>query len=270
MSYLDRYKLYLGKFANSFTILESPDDVTISNGGIFDPISGDYHSINFDDLDLTGAKAEAEAEAGAEAGAEAEAEAEAGAKAYEKAKEDGTFKNAFICIEKELPNLRCTGLKILNKEQAAAQQKTDSLCEFVKISGSLINNDIIYTNESARFYDYFGAYIEPDMEQDDPLESQQYIRYTSGTIIDGDFNYHSIIEGKKSSIIKVPEQFTSSAVFGFIADSNGETPTPAFRSPEDSLDSFFPVAYIDVLRKTVTRLVREGDETVNFDFGEPE
>ena len=235
MSYLNRYKLYLGEFANSFTILEDGDKVTVSNGGIFDPISGDYHSINFDDLDLADSN-----------------------------------KNAFICIEKELPNLRCTGLKILTKEQAAEQQQTDSLCEFVKINNSLINNDIIYTNESAGFYDYFGAYIEPDMEQDDPLESQQYIRYTSGTIIDGDFQSHSIIEGKKSSIIKVPEQFTSSAVFGFIADSNGETPTPAFRSPEDSLDSFLPVAYIDVLRKTVTRLVREGIETVNFDFGEPE
>ena len=242
MSYLDRYNLHLGKFANSFTILEDGDKVTVSNGGIFDPISGDYHSINFDDLDLAEAKDE----------------------------EEGTFKDTFICIEKELPNLRCTGLKILTKEQAAEQQQTDSLCEFVKINNSLINNDIIYTNESAGFYDYFGAYIEPDMEQDDPLESQQYIRYTSGTIIDGDFQSHSIIEGKKSSIIKVPEQFTSSAVFGFIADSNGETPTPAFRSPEDSLDSFFPVAYIDVLRKTVTRLVREGDEIVNFDFGEPE
>ena len=259
MSYLDRYKLYLGKFANSFTILESPDDVTISNGGIFDPISGDYHSINFDDLDLTGAKAEAEAEA------EGEAEAEA----YEKAKEDGIFKNAFICIEKELPNLRCTGLKILNKEQAAAQQKTDSLCEFVKISGSLINNDIIYTNESAGFYDYFGAYIEPDMEQDDPVESQQYIRYTSGNI-----NDQSIMEGKKSSIIKVPAEFgstnTSSALFGFTADSNDEPPTATFRSPIDSLDSFLPVAYIDVFTKTVTRFIKEGRERVNFDFGEPE
>lgn len=244
MSYLDRYKLYLGKFANSFRMLETiTTNITISNGGIFDPISGDYHSINFNDLDLAEAKDE----------------------------EEETFKDTFICIEKELPNLRCTGLKILTKEQAAEQQQTDSLCEFVKINNSLINNDIIYTNESAGFYDYFGAYIEPDMEQDDPLESQQYIRYTSGTIIDGESNRHSITEeGKKSSIIKVPEQFTSSAIFGFIADSNGETPTPAFRSPEDSLDSFLPVAYIDVLRKTVTRLIKEGRETVNFDFGEPE
>jgi len=236
MSYLKRNKLNLVEFNNSFRILEYGDEVTISNGGILDPISGDYHSINFNDLDLADAKGD-----------------------------------TFICIEKELPNLRCTGLKILTKEQAAEQQQTDSLCEFVKINNSLINNDIIYTNESAGFYDYFGAYIEPDMEQDDPLQSQQYIRYTSGTIIDGEFNYHSTTEeGKKSSIIKVPEQFTSSAIFGFIADSNGETPTPAFRSPEDSLDSFLPVAYIDVLRKTVTRLIKEGRETVNFDFGEPE
>jgi hypothetical protein len=235
MSYLKRNKLNLVEFANSFTILESADDVTISNGAIFDPISGDYHSINFDDLDLADAKGD-----------------------------------AFICIEKQLPNLICTGLKILTKEQAAEQQQTDSLCEFVKINNSLINNDIIYTNESAGFYDYFGAYIEPDMEQNDPFESQQYIRYTSGTIIDGENNYHSITEeGKKSSIIKLPKEFTSSAIFGFGAISNGETPTPAFRSPEDSLDSFLPVAYIDVLAKTVTRLIkgRYGRETVKFNFG---
>jgi hypothetical protein len=238
MSYLKRNKLNLVEFANSFTILESADDVTISNGAIFDPISGDYHSINFNDLDLADAK-----------------------------------DDAFICIEKELPNLICKGLKILTKEQAAEQQQqqTGSLCEFVQINNSLINNDIIYTNESAGFYDYFGAYIEPDMEQDDPFESQQYIRYTSGTIIDGDFNYHSITEeGKKSSIIKLPKEFTSSAIFGFGAISNGETPTGEFRSPEDSLDSFLPVAYIDVLAKTVTRFVRAGRETINFDFGEPE
>jgi len=234
MSYLKRNKLNLVEFNNSFRILEYGDEVTISNGGILDPISGDYHSINFNDLDLADAKGD-----------------------------------TFICIEKELPNLRCSGLKILTKEQAAEQQQTDSLCEFVKINNSLINNDIIYTNESAGFYDYFGAYIEPDMEQDDPFESQQYIRYTSGTIIDGDFQSHSIIEGKKSSIIKVPEQFTSSAIFGFGAISNGETPTAEFRSPEDSLDSFLPVAYIDILGKTVTRLIK-GGETVNFDFGEPD
>lgn len=108
------------------------------------------------------------------------------------------------------------------------------------------------------------------MEQNDPFESQQYIRYTSGTIIDGENNYHSITEeGKKSSIIKLPKEFTSSAIFGFGAISNGETPTPAFRSPEDSLDSFLPVAYIDVLAKTVTRLIkgRYGRETVKFNFG---
>jgi len=235
MSYLKRNKLNLVEFNNSFRILEYGDEVTISNGGILDPISGDYHSINFNDLDLADAKGD-----------------------------------TFICIEKELPNLRCTGLKILTKEQAAEQQQTDSLCEFVKINNSLINNDIIYTNESAGFYDYFGAYIEPDMEQNDPFESQQYIRYTSGTIIDGENNYHSITEeGKKSSIIKLPKEFTSSAIFGFGAISNGETPTPAFRSPEDSLDSFLPVAYIDVLAKTVTRLIkgRYGRETVKFNFG---
>jgi len=235
MSYLKRNKLNLVEFNNSFRILEYGDEVTISNGGILDPISGDYHSINFNDLDLADAKGD-----------------------------------TFICIEKELPNLRCSGLKILTKEQAAEQQQTDSLCEFVKINNSLINNDIIYTNESAGFYDYFGAYIEPDMGQGDPFESQQYIRYTSGTIIDGDGNYHSTTEeGKKSSIIKFPKEFRSSAIFGFGAVSNGETPTGDFRSPEDSLDSFLPVAYIDILGKTVTRLIK-GGETVNFDFGEPD
>ena len=242
MSYLKRNKLNLVEFNNSFRILEYGDEVTISNGGILDPISGDYHSINFNDLDLADAKGD-----------------------------------TFICIEKELPNLRCTGLKILNKEQAAAQQKTDSLCEFVKISGSLINNDIIYTNESAGFYDHFGVYIEPDMEQDDPLESQQYVRYTSGTIR-ARYNFHPIMEGKKSSIIKVPVEFgttnTSFALFGFTAASNDEPPTASFRSPIDSFDSsFLPVAYIDVFRKTVTSLVdfaAEGSEYVDHDFEQEE
>lgn len=227
MSAFGDSRIAVGTFNNSFKVSIDGESGSCSNGILFDSLSGNSYFINFDEVEL-----------------------------------DDVSDGVYLCIKKEAPFLRCTGVSVLTKTQAQSEQeKNDCLYEFCRIDKSRINNDIVYINDSLGYLDYLGAYLEPDFSESEIYDSQPFVRYTSGSI-----NGYGVLDSKRTSLIKVPDSYNKEVVFGFSANANDESAEPSFQDIEDPIDSFFPVAVFDLEERSVTRLSRKNAENRTFNF----